>query len=60
MRVATGAKGEQTVAERQVKIGLNNRVQAEVVSGLKEGEQVVVGDASGGKASGQLRGPRMF
>ncbi len=60
VRVATGAKGAQTVQERQVKIGLNNRVQAEVVSGLKEGEQVVVGDASGGKASGQLRGPRMF
>ena len=45
VRVAKGEPGQQTIEERQVRIGLNNRVRAEVLSGLQEGEQVVVGDA---------------
>ena len=60
VRVAKGDKGQQTVEERRVRIGLNNRVQAQVLEGLSEGEQVVVGDASGDKASGRQRGVRMF
>ena len=62
VRVAKGEPGQQTIEERQVRIGLNNRVQAEVLSGLQEGEQVVVGDASAnqGSSNTQRRGPRMF
>ena len=30
---------------RKVKIGLNNNVNAQVLSGLKQGEQVVIGQA---------------
>ena len=59
VRVATGEKGKQQVEQRKVQIGLNNRVQAEIKSGLKEGEQVVVGDA-GANRGGTVRGPRMF
>ena len=59
--VATGKKGEQVMEERKVKIGMNNRVQAEVLEGLKEGEQVVVGSASADGATGSgRRGMRMF
>ncbi|MDO4795371.1 MAG: efflux RND transporter periplasmic adaptor subunit [Brachymonas sp.] len=60
VRVATGEKGQEVVQERQVRIGLNNRVQAEVLEGLQEGERVVVGDAAGDKASARLRGPRVI
>lgn len=45
------------VVPRQVKIGLNNRVQAQVLDGLKEGEEVVVGEASGGGGGGGRRPP---
>jgi macrolide-specific efflux system membrane fusion protein len=48
------------VVPRQVKIGLNNRVQAQVLEGLKEGEEVVVGEASSGSGSGSRRPPGMF
>ena len=60
VRVAKGEPGQQTIEERQVRIGLNNRVRAEVLSGLQEGEQVVVGDAGANQGSAQRRGPRMF
>lgn len=33
------------IAERQARIGLNNRVQAEVLDGVKEGEKVVTSEA---------------
>ena len=33
------------VAERTVRVGLNNRVQAQVLGGLQEGEQVITGRA---------------
>ena len=45
------------VVPRQVKIGLNNRVQAQVLEGLKEGEEVVVGEATGGSGGGSGRRP---
>lgn len=35
-----------SVEERKVRIGLNNRITAEVLSGLKEGEKVVLADAT--------------
>jgi len=41
-----------SVQQRQVSIGLNNNVHAQVLSGLREGEQVVVGEASATAASG--------
>lgn len=62
VRVATGAKGQQSISERTVHIGLNNRIQAQVLDGLKEGEQLVVGDAASGGGAGNntRRGVRMF
>jgi macrolide-specific efflux system membrane fusion protein len=50
----------KTVVPRQVKIGLNNRVQAQVLEGLKEGEEVVVGEASSASGGGARRSPGMF
>ena len=47
---------------RKVKIGINNGATAEVLSGLKEGEKVVVGEggaAAGGSASGGRGGAQM-
>lgn len=55
--VLEGVGPAQKVAQRQVKIGLNNRVQAQVLDGLKEGELVVVGDASASGAQGNGRRP---
>lgn len=63
VRVLQGPQDRQEVVTRQVKVGLNNRVQAQVLSGLKEGEQVVVGEANGPGASGgsgSRRPPGMF
>lgn len=48
----------QQVEYRDVKIGLNNKVNAQVLSGLQEGDQVVVGMPSD-KATFSGRGPRM-
>ena len=62
VRVLEGEpSGVQRVVDRQVKVGLNNRVQAQVLAGLKEGELVVVGEASAsGSAGGSRRPPGMF
>lgn len=60
--VLEGPQGQQKVESRQVKIGLNNRVQAQVLEGLKEGDLVVVGEAtgSGNGSGGSRRSPGMF
>lgn len=59
--VLEGPPEAQKVSKRQVKIGLNNRVQAQVLEGLKEGELVVVGEATGGgSGGGARRAPGMF
>ncbi|MDO5652562.1 MAG: efflux RND transporter periplasmic adaptor subunit [Brachymonas sp.] len=58
VRVATGEPGKEVIEERQVRIGLNNRVHAVVLEGLQEGEKVVVGDATGptnSRMSGRAR-----
>lgn len=60
VRVLEGEPGAQRVSDRQVKVGLNNRVQAQVLSGLKEGDRVVVGEASAGGSGGSRRPPGMF
>lgn len=45
--------GKNGVLERRrVKIGLNDKVTAEVLDGLKEGEQIVAGDGATGSAQG--------
>lgn len=51
------------IADRQVRIGLNNRVRAQVLEGLKSGEQVITSEAvgpAGASNSGQRRGPPPF
>ena len=59
--VLEGPPEAQKVNKRQVKIGLNNRVHAQVLEGLKEGELVVVGEATGGgSGGGARRAPGMF
>ncbi|XJC73601.1 hypothetical protein ACHFCA_23360 [Delftia tsuruhatensis] len=41
------------VTERKVRVGLRTNAQAQVLSGLEPGEQVVIGEASpGGKPAG--------
>ncbi|KQP22886.1 efflux RND transporter periplasmic adaptor subunit [Pseudorhodoferax sp. Leaf267] len=42
---------------RQLRIGMNNKVRAQVLEGLVEGEQVVLGDAKALTDSGPRRGP---
>ncbi|MEN0035486.1 MAG: efflux RND transporter periplasmic adaptor subunit [Cellvibrio sp.] len=44
------------LVEKQVRIGLNNRVQAEVLEGLKEGEKIVTSEVVVG--AGASTGPR--
>lgn len=47
-------KGEDgKIATRKVRIGIDNNISAEVLSGLKEGESVVVGEAKASKTSNQ-------
>jgi len=61
VRVQEGQGKDQRIVDRKVSIGLNNRVQAQVLSGLKEGEAVVVGEASAdAKGSGNSRRGRLF
>jgi len=61
VKVLEGTRGQdEQVVTRQVRVGLNNRVQAQVLEGLKEGERVVIGDASGKPAQSGRGGPPMF
>ncbi|MEJ7137086.1 efflux RND transporter periplasmic adaptor subunit [Amphibiibacter pelophylacis] len=47
--------------ERRVRIGLNNKVSAQVLDGLKEGDTVVLGEAGKGSSNNRSnRAPRMF
>src|SRR5664279_1825655 len=48
-----------TASPRNVRIGLNNKLTAEVLQGLKEGEQVVTGkvSADAGGSKSQMGGP---
>ncbi|ENQ77325.1 efflux transporter, RND family, MFP subunit [Brucella melitensis CNGB 290] len=47
-----------TLVERPVKVGVRNRVLAEIQSGLEEGDRVVVTAATGNGAAGGERGRR--
>lgn len=42
---------DNKAVEKKVRIGLNNNVKAQVLSGLKAGDEVVVGDSFGKKAT---------
>lgn len=44
-------KADNTLEERQIEIGVSNRVQAQVLSGLEEGEKVVSGLAAAAAAN---------
>lgn len=48
----------QQVTRRQVTVGLNNNVEAEILSGLKPGEKVVLGQRSTAIAKADGMGPR--
>lgn len=43
------------VETRNVRIGINNNINAQVLEGLKEGERVVTGEAGAAAAAGQQR-----
>ena len=62
MRVRKGSGADQVIEDRVVRIGLNNRVQAQVLDGLSEGEEVVVGEAAAGDkgSTNMRRAPGMF
>jgi len=61
VRVLEGEGEHAKVVNREVKVGLNNRVQAQILSGLKAGEKVVVGEASADAGKARAGGaPRMF
>jgi macrolide-specific efflux system membrane fusion protein len=50
---------DQRVVAREVRIGMNNKIDAQVLDGLREGEQVLIGEASAGAATttSPRRGP---
>ncbi len=61
VRVLQGQGEQAKVVDREVKVGLNNRVQAVVLEGLKAGDKVVVGEASAdGGSKARSGAPRMF
>ncbi len=62
VRVLEGEGRDQKVVSRKVKIGLNNRVQAQVLAGLKADDKVVVGEGGpkGGSGGGGPRRGQIF
>lgn len=58
----SGGKGNYTVpvleqgqvVQKPVTVGINNKVNAEILSGLKEGDQVVLGNAMDGESSTEV------
>jgi len=51
-RYAVRVKEGTAIVDRTVRIGLNNRVQAQVLEGLRAGEQVVTSEAAGPRTGG--------
>lgn len=49
-----------TIEDRPVKIGVRNRIRAEVVSGLKEGERVIAGRGRDAQSGGRRQRRRRF
>lgn len=56
VRVATGGG---MLEDRQVELGISNRIQAQVLSGLAEGERVVAGRVPGSGGERPQRSPRL-
>lgn len=58
-RVPVLENGERVMKE--ITTGINNKLQVEVLSGLEEGDQVIVGASDSGNSTGERRrGPRPF
>ena len=55
-------KADGTVVEQTVKVGINNRVNAEILSGLKKGDEVILSEEGpdNGSKGGGGRGGRPF
>ncbi len=58
-------KADGTVVEQTVKTGINNRVNVQILSGLSEGDEVILGEESSAQGQGSKggrggRGPRPF
>ena len=51
-RYVVRVKEGETIADRTIRVGLNNRVQAQVLEGLQVGDQVVTAEAAGPKPGG--------
>lgn len=49
-------KTDGSVEERSVEVGVTNRIQAQILSGLNEGEQVLLPNVAGGSRSGPRSG----
>ncbi len=48
------------IEQRDVEVGINNKINAEILSGLQEGDEIVLGDASAKAGdSSKRRGPPM-
>lgn len=50
-------KEDGSVENRPVKVGIDNRVNAQILSGLKQGETIIIGEGSNQSAGGQRRRP---
>ena len=50
---------DQRIEPREVRVGMNNKVDAQILEGLREGDQVVIGEASASSetSSSARRGP---
>jgi macrolide-specific efflux system membrane fusion protein len=48
------------VEYRDVKVGINNKINAEITEGLKEGEEVIIGMPSSGSNNRFRRSPMGF
>ena len=48
-------KADESVEDRPVKVGIDNRVNAQILSGLKAGEAVIIGENSGKSGQEQSR-----
>ena len=46
---------DQRLQQRSIKVGINNNISAQVLSGLREGEQVILGNAAAQPASSMRR-----
>ena len=53
-------KADGEVVEQTIKVGINNRVNAEILSGLKEGDEVILSEEGADKGSKGGRGGRPF